>query len=270
MAIAVPKIVGIVNLTSDSFSDGGRYLDVDSGIAHARRLAAAGADVIDLGAAASNPEAEEVDAEEERRRLAPLLDALEEDEIEVSVDSCAASTQVYCLQRGVSFLNDINGFADPQLYPQLAAGDCRLVVMHSLRGQGKATREVSEANAVLDAIYDFFTERIAALEAAGIAPQRIIIDPGMGLFLGATVAPSVHVLRNLGCLKSHFDKALMVSVSRKSFLGSITGRDVGERGAATLAAELYAAMQGADYLRTHDVAALADALVVARVLEAGG
>lgn len=270
MAIGTPKIVGIVNLSRDSFSDGGRYADVEAAIAHARSLVSAGADIIELGAVASNPEADTVDSREERRRLEPLLDALEEDEVAVSVDTFSAATQAYCLERAVPFINDVSGFCHPDLYPRLARADCHLVVMHSLGGSGKATREASEASTVLDGVYDFFGARIAALENAGVAPHRIVIDPGMGLFLGASVAPSVHVLRNLAALKGYFDKALMVSVSRKSFLGSITGRDVDERGPATLAAELYAAAQGADYLRTHDVAALADALTVLSVINAGG
>jgi len=270
VTIGAPKIVGIVNLSADSFYDGGRYVQVDAAVAHARSLAEAGADVIELGAVASNVDASEVAAVEEIRRLEPVLDALEDDEIAISVDSFSPATQSYCIDRGVSYINDINGFPHPQLYEKLAAADCGLVVMHSLHGRGRATRELSQAPTVLERIFAFFDERIAVLERAGVAPERIVIDPGMGLFLGANAAPSVHVLRHLGRLRQRFGKKVLVSVSRKSFLGSITGRDVDGRGPATLAAELYAVEQGVDYVRTHDVAALADALAVRRVLDAGG
>ncbi len=265
------KILGILNITEDSFSDGGRNLDPAAAIAAARRLAAEGADVVDLGAAASNVAAKPVGPEEEIRRLAPVIGALKKAGIAISVDSFTLETQRFALAAGVDFLNDIEGFPDPALYSELAASDCRLVVMHAVHGRGRAQTIDVPAADIWPRIAKFFATRIAALEAAGIARERMILDPGMGFFLGSAAATSLRVLARLDRLKREFALPVMVSVSRKSFLGAVTGRSTpAERGAATLAAELYAAAKGADFIRTHDPAALRDALSVVAALRREG
>lgn len=262
-----PTIFGIVNVTQDSFSDGGRYLDPAAALAHARALAAAGAQVVDLGASASNVDAKPVAPEEEIRRLEPLISALKADPARVSVDSFLPEVQRFAIARGVDFLNDIQGFPDPSFYPELAAARSRLVVMHAVQGRGRAQRRELSPDQVWDLICGFFSQRIAALERAGVARGRIVIDPGMGFFLSSRPEASLHVLARLGELKRAFGLPVLVSVSRKSFLRAITGRaTAGELGAATLAAELYAAEHGADYIRTHDPSALADALRVMAAL----
>jgi dihydropteroate synthase len=260
------KIVGILNVTEDSFSDGGRYLDAAAAIAHGRTLRADGADWIDVGAASSRPDAKEVESTEEIRRLAPVLAALRAHGIPVSVDTRSPETQRYCLGHGVEMLNDVDGFAHPSLYPDLARATAKLVVMHSIQGGGRATRVETDAEAVFAAVIAFFSRRLAELETAGIARERLIVDPGMGLFLGQNPEPSLRVLRRLEELRHRFGLPVLVSVSRKSFLRELTGRAVAERGAATLAAEIWAAGEGADYIRTHDVRALSDALAVLRAL----
>jgi dihydropteroate synthase type 2 len=266
-----PKLFGILNLTEDSFSDGGRNLDPATAIAAARQLAADGADVIDIGAAASNVAAKPVPPGEEIRRLAPVIAALKEAGIATSVDSFALEAQRHALSAGVDFLNDIEGFPDPALYPALAAADCRLVVMHAVHGRGRAQAIDVPATDIWPRIEDFFGARIAALEAAGIARRRLILDPGMGFFLGSAAAASLTVLAGLDRLKRDFALPVMVSVSRKSFLGAITGRhDPARRGAATLAAELYAAAKGADFIRTHEPGALRDGLLVMAALRREG
>jgi dihydropteroate synthase type 2 len=254
-----PGILGIVNVTPDSFSDGGLYLDPERAIAHARQLARDGADVIDLGPASSHPQAAEVSAPTEIARLAPILTALQADGIPVSVDSWRTETQRFALARGVDWLNDVRGFADPDLYPELAAAKCRLVVMHAAS---------HGASASWDAICAFFEQRLAALSRAGIAEARVLLDPGMGLFLSPEPEPSLEVLRRLPELRHRFGRELLISVSRKSFLGALTGQPVHERGPATLAAELHAAAQGVDWIRTHDVRALRDALRIRDFLAA--
>lgn len=255
-----PTIFGIVNVTEDSFSDGGRHLDHDAAVAHARRLVQGGADVIDLGPASSRPGATPVPAAEEIRRIAGVIDALHADGIEVSIDSSQPETQRFGLMEGVAWLNDVRGFPDPALYDALASHPTRLVVMHQVATE--ATSERIPPAVVLAGIDRFFDARLRALESAGIARDRLVLDPGMGLFLGGETEASLTVLRELPALRRRFGLPLFVSVSRKSFLRRLTGRSLEEIGPATLGAELWAALHGADYVRTHDPRQLSDALRV--------
>jgi dihydropteroate synthase type 2 len=257
-----PRIVGIVNITADSFSDGGRYLDPAAAVAHARKLRADGADIIELGPAASHPGSAPVSAAEEQRRLAPVLGELAADDIPVSVDSFRPETLRFAISAGAACLNDIHGFGDPGLYPVLAASQCRLIVMHAVQAAGPATRIVTSPAAVWAGALRFFTRRLAALQAAGVGADRLIIDPGLGYFLGSTPGPSLAALARIRELKDAFGVPVLVSPSRKSFLRALTGRDVTRSGPVTLAAEIFAAWQGADYIRTHDVAATRDALTL--------
>src|SRR5580692_12301926 len=156
-----PRIVGIVNITADSFSDGGRYLDPAAAVAHARRLRTEGADIIELGPAASHPGSAPVSAAEERRRLAPVLERLAADGIPVSVDSFRPQTLRFAISAGAACLNDIHGFGDPGLYPLLAASQCRLVVMLAVQADGPATRVMTDPAEVLDGIFRFFARRLA-------------------------------------------------------------------------------------------------------------
>jgi dihydropteroate synthase type 2 len=262
LPVGEPRIVGIVNITEDSFSDGGRYLDPEAALAHARKLRADGADVIELGPAASHPGSAPVTAAEERRRLAPVLEQLADDGIPVSVDSFRPETLRFAITGGAAYLNDIHGFGDPRMYPVLAASGCRLIVMHAVQAAGTAARVVTDQAAVWDGICRFFARRLAALQAAGIGRDRLIIDPGLGYFLGSTPGPSLAALAGIRELKDHFGVPVLASPSRKSFLRTVTGRDIAQSGPATLAAEIFAAWQGADYIRTHDVAAARDALTL--------
>ena len=269
--MARPLLVGILNTTEDSFSDGGGYLDPGAAIAQARRLVGGGADIVELGAAASNVAAKPVSAEEEIRRLEPVITALKSQGVSLSIDTFHIEVQRFALSQGVDYLNDIQGFPDPAIYPDLAAASCRLAVMHASQGRGRAQSLDLGPEEVWRRIHDFFAERIPQLETAGIARERLILDPGMGLFLSSQPKASLRVLRGLGELKRIFGLPILVSVSRKSFLGRLTGRnDPADLGAATLAAELYAARHGADFIRTHDPAALRDALTVSKALEPEG
>ncbi|MBV8132857.1 MAG: dihydropteroate synthase, partial [Alphaproteobacteria bacterium] len=188
-----PCLFGIVNITEDSFSDGGRYLDPSDAIVHARALVAAGAQVIDLGAAASNVDAQPVSAAQEIRRLDPVIAALAAEGTQISVDSFLPEVQRFAIASGVAFLNDIQGFPDPSFHPDLAAASCRLVVMHAVQGRGRAQRAELAADEVWDRIRHFFGERLAALERGGIARERLILDPGMGLFLSNRPEASLRV-----------------------------------------------------------------------------
>ncbi|MGB8602414.1 MAG: dihydropteroate synthase [Rhizomicrobium sp.] len=253
-------ILGIVNITEDSFSDGGRYLETIAAIDHAHELAMDGADVLDLGAASSNIDSTPVPPEVEIARLAPLVEALHKDGRVLSIDSFSTPVQRWALEQGVAYLNDIQGFADPALYPDLARSPARLILMHSVQGRGKATETDVAPAEIYDRVVHFFEQRIAALTMAGVARDRLILDPGMGFFLSSNPETSLEVLRRLPDLKAHFGLPVLIGVSRKSFLRRITNRQTSDCGAVTLAAELFAASAGADYIRTHDAACLADGL----------
>ncbi len=257
-----PKILGIVNVTTDSFSDGGLYLDYEKALQHTMLLIEAGADIIDLGAASSNPQTTPVSTNEEIDRLTPLISILKEKNIEISVDTFNPSVQKFCLQEGVSYINDIQGFPFPDIYPDLASSSCKLIVMHSIQRIGAATIVETDPVVVFESMLSFFLDRINTLENAGVRKERIIIDPGMGYFLGSNPETSIYVLKNIDKLKKTLGLPVLIGISRKSFLGSLTGREIQHRGVATLAAELYACIQGVDYIRTHDVRAIKDALSI--------
>lgn len=256
------KIFGILNITHDSFSDGGKYLDPEAALAHAGELIADGADVLDMGAASSNPRSEPVPPDVEIGRLAPVVLVAKERGWKLSIDSFASETQLWALGEGVEYLNDIQGFSDASLYPYLASSSAKLIVMHAVQGFGRAQKIDTDPGEIMGRIADFFDRRIDELTHAGIPRHRLILDPGMGLFVGTRPEVSLTVLRRLPQLKSAFGLPMLISVSRKSFLRKLAARSIEEIGPASLAAELYAAMHGADMIRTHAPKPLRDALSI--------
>ena len=265
-----PFLFGILNITEDSFSDGGRFLEPEAALVQAKKLIAEGADALDVGAASSNPSSDPVPPYVEIGRLAPIVLAAKEEGWKLSVDSFASETQLWALEEDVAYLNDIQGFADASIYPYLAAAKAKLIVMHAVQGAGRAQKIDIDPASIMGRIADFFDVRIEALTQAGIARDRLILDPGMGLFVGTRPEVSLTVLRRLPQLKSAFGLPLMVSVSRKSFLRRLVGRSVAEIGPGTLAAELYAALHGADMIRTHEPRPLRDALTIWSQIASGG
>lgn len=262
-----PCLFGILNVTSDSFFDGGLYLNTQAAVDHAQELFNNGADVIDVGLASSNPDACEVSAQEEIERLSPVLDALSARIASISVDTYRPETQLYALRRGVGYLNDIAGFPQPTIYPELASASCKLVVMHSVHAPGLAQRsEPIPATHIWEAIFRFFDERTTLLERASISRERMILDPGMGYFLGADPKASDLVASTADMLRERFGLPTLISVSRKSFLRSMVGRSSTQAAAGTLAAEMFLADLGVNYIRTHDTTALRDAILVTRQL----
>jgi len=259
------EIFGIVNITEDSFSDGGLFLNKEAAIEQARFLRSSGANSIDLGAASSHPDAAEIPAIKEIERLGPVISALQKEGFSLSVDSWKPEVQHFAIRAGVDFLNDVQGFADPTLYPELCLFPGRLIVMHSLRGRGRAGRENVDPAGVTEHALRFFAERLRILLTNGIKAEKLILDPGMGFFLSTDPLASIEMIRNIKYLKDEFKMPVLISVSRKSFLGQLTGRPVDRRGAATLTAEILAALEGADFIRTHDVAALSDAMQILKV-----
>ncbi len=267
-----PTLFGILNLTSDSFSDGGKFLDPARALQHALRMHAAGADVIDVGAAASNPHAAVVSPAEELERLTPIVAELGCRGVPVSLDTNKPEV-LRALLTGVNtdsvaFVNDIDGFRAPGALELVAPERVRLIVMHR---RPFGTAPPASAAALWDEIERFFEERLRALAQAGIAPDRILLDPGMGLFLGEAPHWSLTVVRDVARLRSAFGLPVLLSVSRKSFIGRLlekgAPRPPAARAAGTLAVELFAAEQGVDALRTHDPGALADALELRRALQ---
>ncbi|WOF74940.1 dihydropteroate synthase [Parvibaculaceae bacterium PLY_AMNH_Bact1] len=259
---STPSIFGILNITSDSFSDGGKYLDPAAALAHGRKLMADGAHVLDIGPASSHPDSAPVSAAEEIRRLEAVVPVLQAEGAVISVDTFQTETQRWALTQEVAYLNDIQGFADESFYPELAEASANLIVMHSIQGRGPATRAAPPPGSMVDHVSRFFDERFGALQDAGVARGRLILDPGMGFFLGNQPDPSLEVIRGLGVLKERFGVPVLVSVSRKSFLRKLAGAEVGNAAAATLAAELFAASAGANMIRTHEPRQLADSLTI--------
>lgn len=267
------QILGIVNVTRDSFSDGGAYLDPDAAVAHARRLVADGADIIDVGAESTHPDAEDVPAEFEAARLMPVIRTLKADGTRVSVDTHKPAVIRQALSLGVDFINDVTALRDPQSVAAARHSDAKLIIMHSRASAARAERGPADPATIVAEIIRFFEQRIAALTQAGIARERLILDPGMGFFLGSNPEVSLAVLRDLDDLIA-LELPILISTSRKSFIGAILGsedapRPVEQRGAGTLATELWAIRRGVAYIRTHDVRALRDALKMLAALRGG-
>jgi len=260
------KILGILNITSDSFSDGGRYLEPAAAIAHARAMAGSGADIIDIGAASSHPDAAPVAPDVEIARLAAVVPALKEKGLSLSIDTFAPEVQRWALAQGIDYLNDIHGFPDASLYPDLAKSDAKLIVMHMVQERGVAVRTEVPSSEIFDRVTGFFDARIKALTDAGIARERLILDPGMGQFLGMDAENSWIILRRLPELKARYGLPLLVSLSRKGFLRKLVDRTPLEAGAASLAAELFAETNGAEYIRTHSPGALSGGLKVLKTI----
>ncbi|MEM7308317.1 MAG: dihydropteroate synthase [Planctomycetota bacterium] len=262
------KLVGILNLTRDSFSDGGRYVDPDAAVERAHALVADGADWIDVGAESTHPDSEDVSAAEELRRLEPVVGRLADAGLAVAVDTWKPEVMRRVLELGARAVNDVRALQTPGAVEAVRDSDAELVLMHSVAASARAERLGRDASPsdIVARVVGFFEERIEALRAAGVDPQRLVLDPGMGFFLSPDPAVSLAVLRGLPQLRA-LGRPVYVCTSRKSFLGQLLGREVAERGPATLASELYACRAGVDYIRTHDVRALADAIAVQRAIE---
>lgn len=260
------KTLGILNITTDSFSDGGQYLEPGAALFHAQAMAQSGADIIDIGAASSNPNSQPVAPDVEIARLAAVVPELKAKGLSLSIDSFSTEVQRWALGEGVDYLNGIHGFADPALYSELAKTSAKLIVMHMVQEKGVAVRTEVPPSEIFERVTRFFDTRIAALTDAGIARERLILDPGMGQFVGTDPENSLILLRRLPELKARYGLPLLVSVSRKGFLRKIVNRPPQEAGAASLAAELFAEANGADYIRTHAPGALRDGLKVLKTI----
>ena len=262
LALDRPLIMGVVNVTPDSFSDGGRFLDPAAAIARARTLIEEGADLIDLGAESSRPGAAAVvSADEELRRLLPVLRGLRD--LPLSVDTVKPEVMRVALAEGASMINDINALRAPGAAAAVAAADAAVCLMHMRGSPGTMQQHPSYGDVVAE-VKAFLLERIESVCAAGIALERLVVDPGFGF--GKTLEHNLELLRHLREFAT-LGVPLLAGWSRKSSLGKITGKPADERLAASIAAALIAAQNGAAILRVHDVAATRDALAVLAAVE---
>ncbi len=252
-------VMGIVNVTEDSFSDGGRYIDPARAIAHGLSLRDAGADLVDVGGESTRPGAAPVPAAEELRRVLPVIEALARAGVAVSVDTLKPEVMRAAIGAGCAVVNDVNGFRAPGALEAVAAAThVGLVVMH-MQGTPGTMQQAPHYDDVAREVGDFLLERARVLQAAGVAKERIVLDPGFGF--GKTLEHNVALFRALPRLAG-LGYPLLVGVSRKRMIGEFTGRDAGERVAGSVAAALLAAQNGAAILRVHDVRETMDALKV--------
>jgi dihydropteroate synthase len=258
-----PLIMGVVNVTPDSFSDGGQFLDPDRAIARARELIEQGADILDVGGESTRPGAEPVPLDDELARVLPVVDALAALNVPVSVDTCKPEVMRAALHGGASMINDINALRAPGALDAVRSAECGVCLMH-MQGEPRNMQEQPQYEDVVGEVRDFLAERAAACEAAGIARERLVIDPGFGF--GKTKRHNLQLLRRLQSLAA-LGPPLLVGLSRKSTLGRITGKSVRERLSASIAAALLAVQRGASIVRVHDVAETRDALLMLRAVE---
>jgi dihydropteroate synthase len=255
------RIMGIVNVTPDSFSDGGEWFERDAAIAHGRRLAEEGASILDVGGESTRPFSDPVPADEERARVVPVIAALAGTGAQLSVDTMKLTVAREALDAGATFVNDVTAFRhEPALAGLVAERGCDCCLMHML-GDPRTMQVDPQYDDVVSEVKAFLEERAAFAVAEGIAEERIMVDPGIGF--GKTVAHNLELLRRLDEFGS-LGFTVLVGTSRKGFLGQLVGReDPHERVAATVATNVLALERGATVFRVHDVAATADALTVA-------
>jgi dihydropteroate synthase len=260
-----PLIMGIVNLTPDSFSGDGLAANLDLAVEQAREQIDAGADLLDIGAESSRPGAAPTSLEEERRRLMPVLEALGDCGIPISVDTYKPEVMREALAHGASMINDIYALRMPGALDAVARSDCAICLMH-MQGDPLGMQDGPAYTNVVSTVRAFLEARVAVAAAAGIAKDRLILDPGFGF--GKTLEHNLELLRHFAQL-SIAGLPLLAGLSRKSMLGAITSRPVDRRLAASVAAAVLAVQRGANIVRVHDVEETRDALAVRAALDPG-
>jgi len=260
-----PLVMGIVNVTPDSFSPDGRLPDPDAAIEHARRLIADGAHIVDIGGESTRPGAEPVDTDAELARVLPVVEALRDCGVALSVDTSKPEIMRAVLDAGADMINDIYGFRQPGAIEAVAPGRCGLCVMH-MKGEPRTMQDNPEYTDLLGEIGVFLGARAQRLRAAWVDPRRIVLDPGFGF--GKTADQNYQLLRRLSSLRVS-SYPLLVGVSNKSMIGRATGRPVEARMPGSIAAALACVARGASIVRVHDVAATVDALKVWQAVEQG-
>ncbi len=262
----VTQVMGIVNVTPDSFSDGGEFLTADAAIAHGRDLLAAGADIVDIGGESTRPGAAEVPAEEETERVIPVVEALAGDGATVSIDTSKAAVAEAALAAGAAIVNDVTALSDPAMAPLCAERGPGVILMH-MRGTPRTMQDDPVYDDVVTEVREFLAERMRIAVEAGIAEERIWVDPGIGF--GKTVDHNLELIARLGEI-GDLGRPIVFGASRKTFIGRITGREVDDRLGGSVASNVLGLAQGADVLRVHDVAETIQAVRVAERILGGG
>ncbi len=255
-------VMGVVNVTPDSFSDGGEYLDAEAAVEHGLRLEREGAAILDIGGESTRPGALPVGAQQELDRVVPVIEALvaRGTRAQISIDTSKATVAAAALDAGATLVNDVTAFrGDPAMAVLVAERGVQCCLMHML-GEPRTMQEDPRYDDVVDEVARFLQERMAVAVAAGVAEERIMLDPGIGF--GKTLEHNLELLRRLGEIVA-LGRPVAVGTSRKSFLGRLTGRPVGERLAGTIATNVLAFERGARVFRVHDVGPVHDALSVA-------
>jgi dihydropteroate synthase len=260
-----PLIMGVINVTPDSFSDGGLYLSTAAAVAHARQLIDEGADLLDVGGESTRPGAASVTLDEERRRVLPVLEALADAGVPLSVDTQKPELMREAVATGAAMVNDVNGFQAPGALAAVAGSACAICIMHK-QGDPQTMQQAPQYADVVIEVRDYLQQRIVVAEQAGIARDRIVIDPGFGF--GKTLDHNLELLRRLQEIAA-LSVPVLAGLSRKSMIGKLTGRETGDRLAGSVAAALFAVQRGAAIVRVHDVAATRDALAVWKAVGAG-
>lgn len=257
--------MGIVNVTPDSFSDGGRHDSTDAAIAHALRLVDEGADMLDIGGESTRPGAAAVDAEQELQRVIPVLQGLFDCGVPISVDTSKPAVMRAAIQAGADMINDVNALRADGALQTVAGSEAAVCLMH-MQGEPRTMQHDPQYQNVVSDVKDSLAARIAAVEQTGIARNRIVIDPGFGF--GKTLEHNLTLLRHLGDFQA-LGVPILAGLSRKSMLGALTGLPVTERMVPSVAAAVIAAMKGAKILRVHDVKETRQALQIVSAVEGG-
>ena len=253
-----PKIMGIVNVTPDSFSDGGKYLNVDAAVELALSLVAEGADLLDIGGESTRPGATPVSLDEELRRTIPVIERLaSKTTVPLSIDTYKAEVARQALRAGARIVNDISGLSfDTQMLEVCLKQACGVICMH-IRGTPQTMQTEPRYENVVEELFQHFSSRLMELERAGLPRERIVIDPGIGF--GKTAEHNVAILSNIARLQQ-LDRPVLIGHSRKRFLQKVLGKPLDERSFGTVGVSIALAQQGVDILRVHDVAANKDAI----------
>jgi dihydropteroate synthase len=263
--LSQPRVMGVLNVTPDSFSDGGRFLDVDRALAHAREMLSDGADIIDIGGESTRPGAQPTTEADEIRRVVPIVESLAHDDVVISVDTMKPAVMRAAISAGASMINDARALRAPDALDIVAKSDVAVCLMH-MQGEPRTMQSAPVYSDVVAEVRRFLEERVVACRSAGIADRRIAVDPGFGF--GKAVAHNLRLVRELASIGS-LGFPIVAGLSRKSTLGALTGRSADDRLAASIAAALSAVMHGASIVRVHDVRETVDALKVWLAIEKG-